>query len=208
MKRIWLMALAIIAIAVIAGGGATLALYSAGTAPQNSQFTAGTLKIDGQRDQGDSIPGPMFYVNEEQGIVENGQQAFLRTGYWAPGDTFHRVLQVENTGSLDGWLKSVRASLTSGNRALADILQVRITTDPDGINNLLPSDPSDPSRPISLGQLMDATVNFNNPISVDVGDVIDLHFWVTLPSDADNAYQDMSLVAGFTVNAEQKRNNP
>lgn len=199
MKRIWLMALSIVLIAALAGGGATLALYSATTNNQSSGFTAGTLQIDGQRDQGDSIPGPLFYVNEAQGQVQGAFGAFLPTGDWAPGDTNHRVLQVENTGSLDGWLKSVRASLTTGHRTLADKLEVRITTDPDG-NIIVASG--------TLGQFIDNTVNFASPISIDVSDVIDLHFWVTLPSDTNDTFQGQSLVAAFTVYADQKRNNP
>lgn len=37
---------------------------------------------------------------------------------------------------------------------------------------------------------------------------IDLHFWVGLPLDADNSYQNLSAVASFAVFAEQKAHNP
>lgn len=35
-----------------------------------------------------------------------------------------------------------------------------------------------------------------------------LHFWVSLPLNADNTYQGLDLKVDFTVYAVQKRSNP
>lgn len=192
MKRIWLLAIAAVLVLSVAGGAVTLALFSAQAAPSNNQFMAGTLVIEANRDNGDTVPGPMYYIGPGGGLYP--------TGYWAPGDEHHRVLQVENTGSLDAWLKHVRASLDAGSRYLADKLEVKVTSDPAGMVVLAQG---------TLGQFIDADQPFmGGPISADVGDVIDLHFWVKLPLNADNSYQSLSAVASFSVYAEQKAHNP
>jgi predicted ribosomally synthesized peptide with SipW-like signal peptide len=191
-KRTWLLAIMAAVLVAAVVSGVTLALFSASTSPQQSQLTAGTLQITGDRDNGDQVPGPMFYIGPGGGLYE--------TGLWAPGDEFHRVFQIENTGSLDAWLKHVRAALQSGSRPLADKLQVKVTADPGGLNVLAAG---------TLGQFIDGDMAFaGGPISADVGDVVDLHFWVSLPLNADNTYQNLSCVASFTVYAEQKAHNP
>ena len=192
MKRLVALALSAVVLLTIIGGGATFALFTAQTTNTNSQITAGTLAITADRDNGDTVPGPMFYIGPGGGL--------MATGEWAPGDAYHRVLQVENTGSLAAWLKHVRASLDSGSRALADKLSVKVTTDAAGAQVVAQG---------TLGQFIDADQAFTGgPISADAGDVIDLHFWVMLPLNADNSYQGLSAVASFTVYAEQKAHNP
>jgi hypothetical protein len=193
MKRTWLLALtALVAILGIGGAAVTMALFTAQAGPGNNEITAGTLQITADRDNGDMVPGPMFYIGPGGGLYP--------TGYWAPGDTQHRVLQVENTGSLDAYLKHLRASLDSGSRALADELQVKVTGDVAG-NNILAQG--------TLGQFIDNDQPFiGGDIPAAVGDVVDLHFFVTLPLGADNSYQGMAAVASFSVYAEQQAHNP
>lgn len=191
MKRLWL-ALAAALLMVGLGGATTLALFTAQAPSVNNQFTAGTLMLTADRDNGDSVPGPMFYIGPGGGL--------MATGVWAPGDEFHRVLQVENTGTLDAMLKQVRATLESGNRYLADKLSVRVSTDAAGAHVVASG---------TLGQFLDADQAFTGgPIAADVGDVINLHFWVGLPLGADNSYQNQSSVVSFAVYAEQKAHNP
>lgn len=191
-KRIFVLVLAALTLVGAVTGGLTFALFTASTPAAQNDWVAGTLAIESNRDQGDWIPGPMFYIGGAEGIHP--------TGFWAPGDTHHRVLQVENTGSLDAWLKHMRASLTSGSRDLADQLQVQVTTDPAGTNLVATG---------TLGQFIDGDQAFaGGSIAAAVGDVIDLHFWVTLPLATGNAYQGLSTEVSFSVYAEQMAHNP
>lgn len=191
MRRLLLAALAALVAAAAAGAGATYALFSAASGANANQVTAGTLEIEAYRDNGDTVPGPMFYIGPGGGLYP--------TGHWAPGDEVHRVLQVENIGSLDGWLKRVRAALTAGDRSLADQLLVTVSTDP-GKTNVIASG--------TLGNFIDADQSFASPISIDVGDLIDLHFFVQLPLSTGNSYQGQSVEVSFAVYAEQKAHNP
>lgn len=192
MKPLWPLAVGAIVLLTAIGGGVTLAVFTDKTPSHSNQITAGTLQIQGDRDNGDSVPGPLFYIGPGGGLKA--------TGLWAPGDKYHRVLQVENTGTLDAWLKHVRARLDSGSRPLADKLTVQVTTDPAGANVLATG---------TLGQFIDADQNFaGGPLPANVGDVINLHFWVAFPLNADNSYQDLSAVVSFAVYAEQKVHNP
>jgi predicted ribosomally synthesized peptide with SipW-like signal peptide len=188
------MALALAALMACVGTGVTFAFFSASAGPSNNQITAGTLSLSANRDQGDTVPGPMFYIGPGGGIQP--------TGPWAPGDTVHRVLQIKNTGSLAGLLKSVRATLEPGSqRYLADKLQVKVTSDSAGNNILLQG---------TLGQFLDADQVFPTPITINPFplSLISLHFWVTLPLNADNSYQNTTTVVDFSVYAEQKAHNP
>ncbi|MFZ5814774.1 MAG: hypothetical protein ACOY93_05680 [Bacillota bacterium] len=197
MKRIWILAVAFVVMAAVAGGGMTLALFSAQSATADQEFVAGTLAIEAHRDMGDGIPGPMFYIDAAGGGTDPNQYP---TGLWAPGDEHHRILQVENIGSLDAKLTHLRASLQSGSMYLADKLDVTVTLDPAG------------TQVVAMGKLSDfinADQAFlGGPLPALVGDVINLHFFVSFPLDADNSYQGLSTVVTFTVYAEQLSNNP
>lgn len=203
MKRIWLLASAALVVALMAVGGATLALFSATAGPADNTFVAGTLVIEANRDQGDGVPGPMYYFDTSGGGGSPPNQ--YPTGYLAPGDgglsveSLHRVLQVENVGSLDGKLTMIGADLQSGSKYLADKLNLWITTDPDGLNVIATG---------TVGSFIDADQSFSPALEAYVGSVVDLHFWVGFPLDADNSYQGLTAVVRFTAYAEQLDNNP
>ncbi|MFZ5643570.1 MAG: hypothetical protein ACOY46_08275 [Bacillota bacterium] len=196
MKRILILALAIVAIAAIGGAGATLALFSSGTAANTNDFVAGTLEIDGTRDMGDGHPGPMFYINDDGGGTS---PTYNETGFWAPGDEFRRTLQLENVGTLDGKIIYARASLVSGSSDLANILEVKITTDQDGAEVLASG---------TLSDFINGNMTFSSPVEIAPWDIANLYFWVKLPASAGNTYQSQSAVVSFTVYTEQLRNNP
>jgi predicted ribosomally synthesized peptide with SipW-like signal peptide len=198
LRRIWFTVLVFVLASGIAGG-ATLAYFNDTASNQNNQFMTGTLELAADRDQGDSVPGPMFYTIPIEGQTDTGDDGLLPTGLWKPGDTNHRVFQLENIGTLDALLKNTRASLDSGSRYLADKLEVKVTTDPAG---------SDVVASGTLGSFIDGDQSFvPGPISLVAGDIANLHFWVTLPQDADSSYQDETLKAQFSVYAEQQANN-
>jgi predicted ribosomally synthesized peptide with SipW-like signal peptide len=180
------------AVAVAAVGvGTTLAVFTAQAGPSGNQVTAGTVQIEATRDNGDTVPGPMFYIGPGGGLYG--------TGLWAPGDEVERVLDVENVGSLDAWLTGVTAQLEAGDMTLANLLQVKVTTDPAGTNVVASG---------TLGAFLASMQAFTPPLSHDVGDVQQLHFFVELPLSAGNSYQGQSVQVGFTVHAEQKAHNP
>lgn len=200
MKRFWLLVTAAAVVAVMAVGGATMALFSAATPAADNQITAGTLALDAQRDQGDGVPGPMYYFDTSGGGGTPPNQ--YPTGYLAPGDGgefLHRVLQVENVGSLDAKLTKIRGSLQSGSKYLADKLELKVTTDPFGMDVIATG---------TVGSFIDADQAIAPAIEAYVGDVINLHFWVEFPLDADNSYQGLDAVVTFTVYGEQLANNP
>lgn len=197
MKRMWILAVAFVVMAAVGGGGLTLALFSAQSPASDIDFVAGSVSIDAQRDMGDGIPGPMFYIDSGSGGTPPTNNA---TGLWAPGDEHHRILMVENDGSLDAKLTHVRAALQSGSMYLAEKLNVVITTDPGGANVVATG---------KLSDFINADQAFiGGPIEALVADVVNLHFFVELPLDADNSYQGLSTVVTFTVHAVQLDNNP
>lgn len=211
MRRFWIMTLIVIIVGVMMVGGATLAYFTDTASNENNTFTAGTLKLDSWRDNYDTVYGPMFYTTEAEGVTDIGEKGLYPTGPWAPGDSLMRVLQVENVGTLDGWLTSAWATLEDGGRGFADILEVKITTDEAG-NNIIASG--------TLGEFIDKKQKFTSPVEICAGtfdpiwgynydgDVKDLFFWVSMPAAAGNKYQNANLKAAFNVDAVQKDNNP
>lgn len=204
--KLWLsVGVAVMMALGIAGG--TLALFSDATASQDSTYTAGTLSLNSWRDQGDTVPGPMFYTTPSEGATTGGLDGLLPTGYWAPGDTHMRVLLVRNTGSLDAWLVGVGADMAPGSsQYLAEKLTYKITTDGAGTNIVASGVLHDL---ITTDQLFPSKIAHNaTTLPVHMRPPKPFYFFVTLPLDADNSYQNLTLRVDFTVHAEQKANNP
>jgi predicted ribosomally synthesized peptide with SipW-like signal peptide len=195
-----LAAAAVMAVGVSAG---TFALFTATTTQADNIFVAGTLQIDSYRDNGDTIPGPMFYTTPAEGAAPGGMPGIYPTGEWAPGDSNTRVLIIENVGSLDGWLTSVGADAHPGSSIyLANKLDYWVATDA-GFSDVLASG--------TLGSLITTDVPFAHPVGSQVGTPTEtqrLYFKVSLPLDADNTYQNLDLMVDFHVNAVQMKNNP
>lgn len=194
-----LAAVAAMAVGVTAG---TYALFTATTGPAHNIFVAGTLEIDSYRDNGDTIPGPMFYTTPAEGSTGT-LDGIYPTGEWAPGDQHTRVLIVENVGSLDAWLVSVGADAHPGSSIyLADKMDYWVATDA-AFTNVLASG--------KLGSLIASDVTFTNEVPSQVGtptEIQNLYFKVKLPLDADNSYQNLDLIVDFHVGAVQMDNNP
>lgn len=215
MRFLWLRLITLGLVAAITGTAMTLAFFTSMASIDNNVVTAGTLKINLNRVD-DTLPGPMFYTTTEEGRTSptednlEGLPGLNPTGTWAPGVSHMRVLQVESTGTIDGRLKSVGATLENGDSPLADVLWVEIFRD------------NDPSQILASGTLRDFIVAdklLNPPINLAgdydgpfgdeyYGDVGTLNFKVTLPSTVNNDYQGLSFKTAFTVQAEQIRNNP
>lgn len=205
-KKLWL-AVGTGLLATMIGVGSTLALFS-DVADGDASFTAGRLCLNVQRNDGEPIPGPMFYVTPAQGATPTGIPGTYPTGLWAPGDTHQRTLTVENPAScssLDAWLDSVDASMHLGGYApMADQLWVTVTTPMTGVEQTVAQGPLSDflAGPVPLlypdGTKVPLYLTSNRHMKFNV------HFDI----NADNSYQDKTLVVDFTVYASQMDNNP
>ncbi|MEW8979225.1 MAG: SipW-dependent-type signal peptide-containing protein [Symbiobacterium sp.] len=201
------------AVAAVSIGG-TLALFSDAKSA-TGDFAAGTLCITSERNDGDTTPGPMFYITAEQGQTPDGLLGTLPTGVWAPGDSVTRTLNVYNPRScstMDAWLTAVSARLTEGipNQyvQMADELTVVIST-PYGEGS---NAPTVTVAEAPLRDFLDGPVPIRYPdgskIKVHLTGTRQMQFNVTFNRDAGNEFQDKTLVVDFIVHAEQMRNNP
>jgi spore coat-associated protein N len=87
----------------LAVGGATYAIFKSEVTNGPNTTTAGTLKITAKRDDVPNI-GPMFYSENTV-----GNYGAMATGEWAPGDKHTRGLFLENEGSLEAKLTTIKA---------------------------------------------------------------------------------------------------
>lgn len=172
-------------------GGATFALFSA-QAPASGDFVAGTLRLDGNRSGGDTVPGPMFYLNNDLGLKG--------TGLWAPGDSHKRYFQIENAGTLAARMTSISATMPNRSHLeFAGQLDVRVT-DEFGLE-------------VASGKLSDFMVTggkaFDQLIELEPSDILTLTFEVSLPLETNNDFQGLTAdEVSFEVSAVQVKNNP
>lgn len=194
-------------LAAALGIGTTLALFS-DTAASTNDFTAGSLCITAERNDGDPVPGPMFYVTAAQGQTPGGIPGTLPTGVWAPGDSHTRTLTVYNPTScstMGAYLTTVQAAMHAGGYApMADKLWVEIWTPQAGTKVKVAEG--------WLSTFMAGPVPVIYPdsskIPVHLSANRHMEFRVNFDLSADNSYQGKTLVVDFTVDAEQMPNNP
>ncbi len=201
--------------------GTTFALFSASAKTATDTFTASQLCLTGQRDLGEPVPGPMFYVTAQQGATPSGQLGTFPTGVWAPGDLVARELNITNacaTGSsMNAWLTSAWATVSTGTMpsSLADQLVVQILapqpTDPtnyvlvaQGPLDEFLAGPVAMRFPFTYTGPSGATVN---QVSLVKGGTMDLEFRVAFNHAAGNTYQGKTEVVDFHVMGVQQRNN-
>lgn len=211
MKKKLLMAIgSTAAIAAVSIGG-TLALFS-DTEADGIDMVAGTLCLTSDRNDGDPVPGPMFYITGEQGETPSGVDGTLPTGVWAPGDSHTRTLTVFNPAScssMNAWLTSVEADLNPAfvdqYAPMADKLNVVIKTPKGGGPDEVVA-----TAPLSTFLAGPVAISYPDGSKIPVNLTANRHmkFEVTFDLGADNSYQDKTLVVDFTVNAEQMPNNP
>lgn len=212
-KPFWLAASAVAATAALVAGG-TFALFSSETRSADNTFTTGTLCLTSERNDGDTIPGPMFYMTSAQGETPSGLPGVHPVlgdlpGGWAPGDTVTRTLTVYNPtscSSMNGWLTSVQASLHPGSDAdLAEKLWVEVYTPQGSISEVK----------VGEGRLSDFVAGAvpikypgDQPIPIYLTSNRHMKFRVRFDVDADDSYQNKNLVVDFQVNGVQMKNNP
>lgn len=210
MKRKALLALGFVVCTILVTAGATFALFNASAGPADANFTAARLALSSTRDDGDTAPGPCFYVTAAQGQTPSGVPGHLPTGVWAPGNAHNRTLVVSNSApasSLDAWLTQVRATLRPGSdAALADKLYVVITTPQAASPYDYVTVAEGTLTEFLAGKALAYPGGGKVPCWLD--GTRPLKFAVSFASDADNTYQGLSLVVDFTVVAEQMVHNP
>jgi predicted ribosomally synthesized peptide with SipW-like signal peptide len=208
-KKLLLASSAVLVVAL--GVGTTLAIFS-DTASSTNNFTAGTLCITADRNDGDPVPGPMFYVTPAQGTTPPplNLPGTLPTGVWAPGDTHTRTLTVTNPTScstMGAWLTSIEATMHPGGYLpMANKLWVEVYT-PQG------AAPGD----VKVGEGWLSTF-LSGPVAIAYPDTTQIplnlssnrhmKFKVNFDLSADNSYQGQTLVVDFKVNSVQMPNNP
>lgn len=208
-RKLWLALTAAVA-TVAVGVGATFALFS-DTATSTNNLTAGTLCLTSERNDGDTVPGPMFYVTAAQGATPPplNLPGTLPTGEWAPGDTHTRTLTVFNPtscSSMNAWLTSIEASLHPGGYVpMTDKLHVKVYTPQGGGPDVLVA-----QGPLSMFLAGQVPISYPDTSKVPLYLTSNRHmkFEVYFDINADNSYQGKTVVVDFKVNGVQMPNNP
>lgn len=205
-KKLFLLGSALATVAL--GVGTTFALFSANVS-SNNDFVAGKLCITADRNDGDPVPGPMFYITPAQGQTPGGILGTLPTGLWAPGDTNTRTLTVSNPAScstMGAYLTSISATMHPGGYLpMADKLMVEIYTPQGGGPDVMVA-----QAPLSTFLAGPVPIIYPDNSKIPVALTANRHmkFKVHFDINADNSYQDKTLVVDFTVNSEQMPHNP
>lgn len=210
--------------------GATFALFTDSAETANT-FTAGQLCLESQRDQFDTVPGPMFYMTGMQGWTGSRQGKYPTAevspvsppgyvpptpGGWAPGDSVLRTLTVFNGSntcrSMDSKLTRITASLHAESYApLANKMKVKVNAQATSGGMVQVAE-------AYLSDFLDAegvAIQYpgNLPITMPGHDGMippnmQMEFRVTFDLDTPNNYQDKTMIVDFTVHAEQLAHNP
>lgn len=206
MLRKALLAVSLVGVTAAAGVGVTYALFSDTKESAPAEFTVGTLELHGYRNQGDTVYGPMFYIDgEDDGQTDLGEDGLYPTGLWAPGDSHRRVFEIENVGSLEARLTEIGAEIEQGSLDLASALQVVVRHEHDNgpivaqgsLADFIAAPQTLAGAPITLGTgTWPATPKTN------------FRIFVELPLSTGNPLQGETLKVTFFVNAEQVKNNP
>lgn len=218
----------------LAVGGTTYAIFTSSASNSGNTITAGTINLDAKRDNGDYVPGPMFYPDaldpdgnhpyDVSQIAPSGEAL----GGWAPGDKVTRTMILTNTGSLDAMVTGIKATPratytqnlpSGGNRTVngltsgaefdefVQLAHVKVWN-PDGAGTILYD-----------GQLKDliAAGQFYVPVLNELvltgvkppfqPGPLNINFEVTLDKSASNALQGKNFIFDFGFFAEQVRNN-
>lgn len=202
MARRFLLAALVVGLVSLSVGAGTFALFTDSASNGNNSFAAGTIDINVQRDDGQPVPGPMFYV-----LPSEGNGGTLATGDWWPGRMVSRNLDVNNVGSLSAVIRRVSATITDGTPSdsiddtiLMDALQVEIRRAPYGAADVIWSG--------SLADLVAEPQGTVDTLVAAPGGTQHLQFNVTMSPEAGNEYQGLRAIVAFNIHVEQLANNP
>jgi hypothetical protein len=117
-KILVLIPTAVLALSFVIGAG-TYALFTGSLTKTDNTMTAGTVILEANRDQGDPVPGPIFYPDSLDPLathpydVNDLNPSGESKGGWAPGDSVSRMMILNNSGSLAAKLVGIRAVVQS-----------------------------------------------------------------------------------------------
>ncbi len=217
-KILSLLAINLLGLGLVAGGG-TMAIFTSSASNTGNTFATGYIRLTQNRDQGDTLVGPMFYTSiadptgrypyDTNGnpLAPPGGEAI---GGMAPGDSMMRAMDVYNNGAnaLDAQLTKVKATvnpagITSG-AAFDEFIQklnVIIRAPDIGNGTVLYSG-------TLAGLLTGQWITVSHPLLMSAnGGATNITFSVTLDPSADNIIQGKTFVFDFSFYAEQFRNN-
>ncbi|MHB8983989.1 MAG: SipW-dependent-type signal peptide-containing protein [Carboxydocellales bacterium] len=211
-KRFMLLSTASVLAFVLAIGGATYALFTSSATNTGNNFTAGTINLVQDRDQGDTIPGPMFYsaasdpsgsfpydTNKNVPYQPPGGEAL---GGWAPGDSATRAMNITNTGSLTAVVTKLKATVNTNGTSSGDaynefIDKMNILVLYPATNKVLYNG--------KLAGLLNGWVDMPGLLANANGGAINITFTATLDKQANNSLQGhKDFIFDFSFYAEQK----
>lgn len=218
-KLLMLIPTSVMAVSLLVGGG-TYALFTSSVSNINNTYTTGTVILTQERDQGDTIPGPMFYTstsdptgsfpydtNKNAGYQPPGGESL---GGLAPGDSMTRAMNLYNKGTLDAKVTKLKATVnpagvTSGKAYNEFINKLYVVVEATSMaNKILYSG--------TLSGLLNGSdngwVDISPAMRMSVGSTMNINFDVYLDPSADDTIQGQNFVFDFSFYAEQLKNNP
>lgn len=214
LKKKLLVAFMLMAVSAVFIGGSTYAWFTDSDAITGNTFSTGTVVMTTIRDNGEYVPGPLFYTTAEEGKVlsgpSTGELGLYPTGLWMPGMSATRNLTVTSSGSLAARVCRIGATLTGDTAFMANQdardefainLRVKVTSTSGGNQTLL-------DRP--LAELLadgGAACDVKKIIGAN-GSSQNIDFTCSLSTNAGNSLQGQKPVVSFYLIAEQVANNP
>lgn len=195
-------------------GGATYALFTSSATNTNNSFAAGTVILNQDRDQGDTVPGPMFYSSDSDPTgsfpYDTNKNPYQppggeAIGGWAPGDTVIRAMNIYNDGTLQVKINKLKANVNSAGVTSGDAYNEFI--DKMNIKVMYPSTDIILYEG-KLSGLLNGYVNVGPILANPNGGPVNITFKANLSQDAGNIIQGQTFVFDFTFSAEQTKNNP
>ena len=221
MRRRKIISVFLVLTVALGAGYATYASFTSGAAAVSPTMRAGTVNVSVERDQGDAIPGPMFYTTPAEGTqeVDPYLPGINPTGLWYPGKSETRAMIVRNTGSLPFRIYGLSATITDptpldgmDDTRLREalIVQVSVVPFPGGLplplwegplaaltaGGVVPVGPPAPPPPLPPPPPFPGTLLM--PTSS-----VPLLYRVTMPLGAGNDYQGLRGIVGFSVHVRQ-----
>jgi spore coat-associated protein N len=190
-NRILLTVAGLITVATIAGGAASLALFTSTTTVSNNAFTAGTVIL----------------------TTDHPSTAIVSFSNMAPGDVTTAPLLVSNTGSLALRYAVSSVATNVDTKGLKDQLVLTVKT---GVTTCTNAGFATDGTSVYSGDLDSSAGKLigDSTTGADAGDRAlvattgeTLCFHVSLPLATGDAFQASSTTATFTFSAEQTANN-
>lgn len=205
-----LSSIAVITLTCTLIGGATFAYFNDSVSNNGNKFKAGTVTITANRNNSDTVPGPMFYTTAEEGSTTPSNPELesklgkYPTGFWYPGKTETRDLIVINGGTLAVTINKMKAVVTDGNlnnsiddTILKNALRVSIGTT-NGGSEFWSGTLAEMANPVLV----------KNSVNLTDGAQQYIYYTVSMPNESisQNVYQGLNIKVDFEISADAAGN--